>query len=201
MHDVSSLCTYCGVFEWGRPYRLREHLEEEHPDVDVEAALEEAIRTRRRVTSLTSHCGVRRDPSEALPSEFGDRKDKGERSEIGLATPKNNERVEREAQKRDDVMIHGDAQMIANERGHGTPNDGLLGFQDALLRGGQSGRREVEREKERKEHAMENIEYSGRPPTEWLDPYLLDKSHWPTSTSLNSENSYEAAQHSQTLTG
>jgi Zinc finger, C2H2 type len=55
-HDAS-LCTYCGVFEWGRPYRLREHLEEEHPDVNVEAALEEATRTRRRATSFTSHRG------------------------------------------------------------------------------------------------------------------------------------------------
>jgi hypothetical protein len=33
------LCTYCYAFEWGRPYRFKEHLEKEHPDVDLDAAL------------------------------------------------------------------------------------------------------------------------------------------------------------------
>jgi hypothetical protein len=56
-HEIS-LCMYCRDFKWGgRPYRLREHLEKRHPDVDVDAALDEATRTRRRTTIGTSHPG------------------------------------------------------------------------------------------------------------------------------------------------
>ena len=55
-HDAS-FCTYCDVFAWGRPYRLREHLEERHPDVDVNAALEEATRVHRKTTGLASSRG------------------------------------------------------------------------------------------------------------------------------------------------
>lgn len=32
-HQVSK-CMYCGVFKWGRPYQLRKHLKEKHPNVD-----------------------------------------------------------------------------------------------------------------------------------------------------------------------
>jgi hypothetical protein len=61
--------------------------------------------------------GVRRDRSTGLPSEFGFRKDMGERFENGLPTPGDNERVERETQKRDDESIQGDAQTNSSERG------------------------------------------------------------------------------------
>ena len=40
----ATLCTYCYSFEWGRPYRLREHLKKQHPEVDVDVALKEAAR-------------------------------------------------------------------------------------------------------------------------------------------------------------
>jgi hypothetical protein len=51
----ASLCLYCGVFEWSRRYRLREHLMKQHPDVDIAAALAEVTRTRRRATGGVSH--------------------------------------------------------------------------------------------------------------------------------------------------
>ncbi|KAI0296864.1 hypothetical protein BC826DRAFT_188089 [Russula brevipes] len=35
----ANLCTYCYAFEWGRPYRFKEHLEKEHPNVDLNVAL------------------------------------------------------------------------------------------------------------------------------------------------------------------
>jgi hypothetical protein len=53
----ASLCLYCGVFEWSRRYRLKEHLMKQHPDVDIAAALAEVTRTRRRETGGTSHRG------------------------------------------------------------------------------------------------------------------------------------------------
>jgi hypothetical protein len=52
----ATLCTYCLSFEWGRPYRLREHLEKQHPEVDVDLALKEAtgkrLKARRNPRSL-----------------------------------------------------------------------------------------------------------------------------------------------------
>jgi hypothetical protein len=45
----------CRDFEWGRPYLLREHLEKEHPDVDIDEALDEAVRARREVTGVATH--------------------------------------------------------------------------------------------------------------------------------------------------
>jgi hypothetical protein len=46
----ASLCAYCHSFEWGRPYRLREHIKKWHPDVvDIEAALDEATEMRHKV--------------------------------------------------------------------------------------------------------------------------------------------------------
>lgn len=53
VHEVS-LCLLCNGFEWHRRHRLREHLEEEHPDVHVPAALAEATRYRRRATMIKS---------------------------------------------------------------------------------------------------------------------------------------------------
>jgi hypothetical protein len=55
-HDAS-LCKHCGAFAWGRLYRLKEHLEEQHPGIDIAAALEEATRTRRRATGQASSRG------------------------------------------------------------------------------------------------------------------------------------------------
>ena len=44
----ASLCTHCHTFEWGRPYRLREHYKRQHPEVDIDSdvALKEATRKR-----------------------------------------------------------------------------------------------------------------------------------------------------------
>jgi len=53
----ASPCMYCGDFKWGRPYLLRDHLKKRHPDVNIDAALEEATRTRRRATGTTSDRG------------------------------------------------------------------------------------------------------------------------------------------------
>jgi len=55
-HDAS-LCTHCDAFTWGRLYRLKEHLEEQHPDIDIEATLDEATRMRRRATGQVSSRG------------------------------------------------------------------------------------------------------------------------------------------------
>jgi hypothetical protein len=48
----TSICTYCGDFEWGRPYRFKEHLKRRHPDVDPDAALDEATRIYRRPITI-----------------------------------------------------------------------------------------------------------------------------------------------------
>jgi hypothetical protein len=46
------MCTYCGDFEWGRPYRFKEHLKKRHPDLDPDAALDEATKIHRRATTI-----------------------------------------------------------------------------------------------------------------------------------------------------
>ena len=53
----ASLCMYCRDFKWGRPYLLRGHLKKRHPDVNIDTALEEATRTRRRATGIESYRG------------------------------------------------------------------------------------------------------------------------------------------------
>ena len=53
-HD-SSICSICRKFKWARPYLLKKHLEKKHSDVDIDAALNEAMRTRRKGTDFTSH--------------------------------------------------------------------------------------------------------------------------------------------------
>lgn len=53
-HD-SSICLICRNFEWARPYLLRKHLEKKHSDVDINGALDEAMRSRCKVTDFTSH--------------------------------------------------------------------------------------------------------------------------------------------------
>ncbi|KAH9961056.1 hypothetical protein BC827DRAFT_1384049 [Russula dissimulans] len=40
-HDAR-MCKHCGKFKWGRLYLLRKHLKVQHPDIDADAALEEA---------------------------------------------------------------------------------------------------------------------------------------------------------------
>jgi hypothetical protein len=44
------LCMYCREFAWARPYLFREHLVKRHPGIDPNAAINEAIGTRRRAT-------------------------------------------------------------------------------------------------------------------------------------------------------
>ncbi|KAI9436093.1 hypothetical protein F5148DRAFT_30498 [Russula earlei] len=48
-----SLCRYCGDFEWGRRYLLREHIEKQHPDVDLGTALDEVTEARRTATTIS----------------------------------------------------------------------------------------------------------------------------------------------------
>lgn len=55
-HEASQ-CMYCRDFRWGRPYLLRGHLKKRHPEVNIDAALEEAMGTRRRATGTTSYRG------------------------------------------------------------------------------------------------------------------------------------------------
>ena len=54
VHEVS-LCMHCRSFKWRRRHQLKEHLEEQHPDVDLAAALDEITRTRRKATKIKSH--------------------------------------------------------------------------------------------------------------------------------------------------
>lgn|SRR6266850_1174445 len=46
-----SLCRHCGVFEWGRPYVLKEHLGKWHPGVNPDAELEEIKHNSRSTTT------------------------------------------------------------------------------------------------------------------------------------------------------
>jgi hypothetical protein len=69
----ASLCAYCHSFEWGRPYRLREHIKKRHPDVvDIEAALDEATEMRRKVTK-NPRCLSREQVSGSPPTPQHDR--------------------------------------------------------------------------------------------------------------------------------
>ena len=62
VHEVS-LCLLCSGFEWHRHHELKEHLEGQHPDIHVPAALAEATRYRRRATMLKN----RRQGEQAFP--------------------------------------------------------------------------------------------------------------------------------------
>ena len=44
--------SYCVGFEWGRPYRFKEHLKKRHPNVDPDAVLDEATNIHRRATTI-----------------------------------------------------------------------------------------------------------------------------------------------------
>jgi hypothetical protein len=57
-HQVS-VCIYCGNFRWGRPYQLRKHLKEQHPNVDPDTVLGGPIGSRRKVTQI-SKCSPQR---------------------------------------------------------------------------------------------------------------------------------------------
>jgi hypothetical protein len=52
-----NVCVICGTFQWGRLYRLKEHHEKEHGDVDLNAALlpAPAPRARRERTITSGH--------------------------------------------------------------------------------------------------------------------------------------------------
>jgi len=62
VHEFS-LCLLCSGFEWHRRHQLKEHLEEQHPDIHVPAALAEATRYRRRATMIRN----RRQGQQAFP--------------------------------------------------------------------------------------------------------------------------------------
>lgn len=49
------LCRHCGVFEWGRPYVLKEHLEKWHPGVNPDTELKEVKRNSRGTTTVTRY--------------------------------------------------------------------------------------------------------------------------------------------------
>jgi hypothetical protein len=51
-HQVS-VCPYCGNFRWGRPYQLRKHLKQQHPNVDPDTVLGGSIGSRRKVTQIS----------------------------------------------------------------------------------------------------------------------------------------------------
>jgi hypothetical protein len=53
VHEVSP-CLHCRDFEWKRRHQLKEHLEEQHPDIHLSAALAEATRCRRTATIIKS---------------------------------------------------------------------------------------------------------------------------------------------------
>jgi hypothetical protein len=86
----------------------------------------ESERWKEKMDQESVLSGVRQDRSTGLPSGFGFRKDMCERFEKGLATPGDNERVERETQKRDDESKQGDAQTNSSERGSRTPDGSFL---------------------------------------------------------------------------
>jgi hypothetical protein len=48
VHEPKSSCIYCVDFKWGRPYLLRRHIEKQHPERNIDAALKETMGTRRR---------------------------------------------------------------------------------------------------------------------------------------------------------
>lgn len=51
-HQVS-VCSYCGNFRWGRPYQLRKHLKEHHPNINPDSVLGGPIGSRRKVTQVS----------------------------------------------------------------------------------------------------------------------------------------------------
>jgi hypothetical protein len=65
VHEVS-FCPHC-KFKWHRSHRLREHLEEQHPDIDHRATLTEITRRRYRATTIKR----RQKGQQAFPHAIG----------------------------------------------------------------------------------------------------------------------------------
>jgi Zinc finger, C2H2 type len=43
----SELCIYCLAFQWGRRYKLKKHIRDKHPELNIDTALDLAMVTRR----------------------------------------------------------------------------------------------------------------------------------------------------------
>jgi len=71
-HQVR-VCIYCGNFRWGRPYQLRKHLKDQHPNVDPDVVLGGHIGSRRKVTQI-SKCS----PQQRVSSLEHDRRGRDE---------------------------------------------------------------------------------------------------------------------------
>jgi hypothetical protein len=86
--------------------------------IDITSSVQRHSQPEAELDTFDGHSAVRRNPSEVLPSEFGVRRNQGKSSENGLATSKDGE-----AQKQNDMVMHGDARMIENAqtRGHAGP--------------------------------------------------------------------------------
>jgi hypothetical protein len=64
-HEVS-LCIHCGDFECHRRNQLKENPEEQHPGVNLSAALGEGIRSRRKTTIIKNHRRRQRAPPSTI---------------------------------------------------------------------------------------------------------------------------------------
>ena len=64
-HEVS-LCIRCGDFECHRRNQLKENPEEQHPGVNLSAALGEGIRSRRKTTIIKNHRRRQRAPPSTI---------------------------------------------------------------------------------------------------------------------------------------
>ena len=65
VHEVS-FCMHCRNFKWHRHHQLKEHLEEQHPDVNLFVALSEATRSRRKATITSNRLRRQRAPLHAI---------------------------------------------------------------------------------------------------------------------------------------
>jgi hypothetical protein len=43
----SELCIFCLTFQWGRRYKLKRHIQDKHPELNIDTALDLAMATRR----------------------------------------------------------------------------------------------------------------------------------------------------------
>jgi hypothetical protein len=65
VHEVS-FCMHCCNFKWHRHHQLKEHLEEQHPDVNLFVALSEATRSRRKATITSNRLRRQGGPLHAI---------------------------------------------------------------------------------------------------------------------------------------
>ena len=65
VHEAS-FCMHCRNFKWHRHHQLKEHLEEQHPDVNLFVALSEATRSRRNATITSNRLRRQRAPLHAI---------------------------------------------------------------------------------------------------------------------------------------